>query len=141
MYVHVLRPPYAVVGDASDNIPGVEGIGAKTAPKLLSEYGNIEGAIANDRAGDALAPGGDLDGDGLDDLLIGAPGRRESTYVLFGRGGCRADIDGDGELTIFDFLGFQNLFDAGDPLADFDGDGELTIFDFLAFQNAFDAGC
>ena len=25
--------------------------------------------------------------------------------------------------------------------ADFDGDGELTLFDFLAFQNAFDAGC
>ena len=54
---------------------------------------------------------------------------------------CRPDIDGDGELTIFDFLGFQNLFDAGDPAADFDDDGELTIFDFLAFQNAFDAGC
>ncbi|MFI4882046.1 MAG: GC-type dockerin domain-anchored protein [Phycisphaerales bacterium JB064] len=54
---------------------------------------------------------------------------------------CAADLDGDGELTIFDFLAFQNLFDAGDPAADFDGDGELTIFDFLAFQNAFDAGC
>jgi len=54
---------------------------------------------------------------------------------------CRADLDGDGELTIFDFLAYQNLFDAGDPLADFDGDGELTIFDFLAFQNEFDAGC
>jgi hypothetical protein len=54
---------------------------------------------------------------------------------------CRADLDGDGELTLFDFLAFQNLFDAGDPIADFDGDGELTIFDFLAFQNAFDAGC
>ncbi len=25
--------------------------------------------------------------------------------------------------------------------ADFDGDGSLTIFDFLAFQNAFDLGC
>ncbi|MEO1009620.1 MAG: hypothetical protein AAFX79_13745, partial [Planctomycetota bacterium] len=25
--------------------------------------------------------------------------------------------------------------------ADFDGDGALTIFDFLAFQNAFDIGC
>ncbi|MEQ8844388.1 MAG: FG-GAP-like repeat-containing protein [Phycisphaerales bacterium] len=25
--------------------------------------------------------------------------------------------------------------------ADFDGDGELTLFDFLAFSNAFDAGC
>ncbi|OAB63915.1 hypothetical protein AY599_26080 [Leptolyngbya valderiana BDU 20041] len=54
---------------------------------------------------------------------------------------CRADLDGDSELTIFDFLAFQNLFDAGDPIADFDGDGELTIFDFLSFQNAFDAGC
>ncbi len=54
---------------------------------------------------------------------------------------CRVDLDGDGELSLFDFLAFQNAFDAGDPLADFDGDGELSIFDFLAFQNEFDAGC
>jgi len=54
---------------------------------------------------------------------------------------CRADFDGDGQLTIFDFLAFQNSFDAGDLVADFDGDGSLTIFDFLAFQNEFDAGC
>jgi hypothetical protein len=66
--------------------------------------------------------------------------------VSFGQGTfvappCRADMDGDGEMTIFDFLAFQNAFDAGDAQADFDGDGELTIFDFLAFQNEFDAGC
>ncbi len=54
---------------------------------------------------------------------------------------CLADLDGDGVLTIFDFLTFQNLFDAGSPIADFDGDGVLTIFDFLSFQNQFDAGC
>jgi hypothetical protein len=54
---------------------------------------------------------------------------------------CRADIDGDGGLTIFDFLGFQNLFDSGDLGADFDADGALTLFDFLAFQNEFDMGC
>ena len=54
---------------------------------------------------------------------------------------CRVDLDGDGQLTIFDFLAFQNLFDAGDLTADFDGDGSLTIFDFLAFQNEFDLGC
>ena len=54
---------------------------------------------------------------------------------------CDADLDGDGSLTVFDFLEFQNLFDAGDLLADFNGDGSLDLFDFLAFQNAFDAGC
>ncbi len=54
---------------------------------------------------------------------------------------CRADFDLDGALTIFDFLAFQNAFDAGDPIADFDADGDFTIFDFLTFQNEFDAGC
>jgi pimeloyl-ACP methyl ester carboxylesterase len=29
----------------------------------------------------------------------------------------------------------------GDLAADFDGDGELTLFDFLEFQNEFDQGC
>ncbi|MEO1007724.1 MAG: GC-type dockerin domain-anchored protein [Planctomycetota bacterium] len=55
--------------------------------------------------------------------------------------GCRADFDGDGELTLFDFLAFSNAFDAGDIAADFDGDGILTLFDFLEFSNEFDAGC
>ena len=54
---------------------------------------------------------------------------------------CYADFDGDGSLTIFDFLAFQNAFDAGDLLADCDEDGSLTLFDFLCFQNEFDAGC
>ena len=54
---------------------------------------------------------------------------------------CLADCDEDGELTLFDFLCFQNQFDAGDLAADLDGDGALTLFDFLEFQNLFDAGC
>jgi hypothetical protein len=57
------------------------------------------------------------------------------------RGQCPADFDGDGELTVFDFLAFQNAFALGEPVADIDGDGTLTVFDFLAFQNAFAAGC
>jgi len=32
----------ALVGDVSDNIPGVKGIGEKTAIKLLAEYGTLE---------------------------------------------------------------------------------------------------
>ena len=64
-----------------------------------------------------------------------------SIAFLGGEADCYADFDGDGELTIFDFLGFQNAFDAGDLAADCDEDGSLTLFDFLCFQNAFDAGC
>ncbi len=33
----------ALMGDSSDNIPGVAGIGEKTAIKLVSEYGSIDG--------------------------------------------------------------------------------------------------
>lgn len=36
-----------LMGDAVDNIPGVKGIGEKTACKLLQEYGNLENILAN----------------------------------------------------------------------------------------------
>ena len=90
---------------------------------------DVENLIAAN-ATDAGTPGfDDRYGHGIVNAFAALPGR------------CRADLDGDGELTIFDFLAFQNAFDAGEPIADFDGDGELTIFDFLVFQNEFDAGC
>lgn len=34
-------------GDAADNIPGIPGVGQKTAVKFLKEYGSVEGLIAN----------------------------------------------------------------------------------------------
>ncbi|MCA9265339.1 MAG: DNA polymerase I, partial [Planctomycetales bacterium] len=36
-----------LMGDSSDNIPGIKGIGEKTAQKLIAEYGSIEHLIEN----------------------------------------------------------------------------------------------
>jgi len=36
----------ALMGDSSDNIPGVPGVGEKTALKLLTEYGDLDGVYA-----------------------------------------------------------------------------------------------
>ncbi len=45
-----------LMGDSSDNIPGIPGVGAKTALKLLQEFGSVENLIGNiDRiSGDKL---------------------------------------------------------------------------------------
>lgn len=37
----------ALMGDSADNIPGVRGIGEKTARKLLEKYGDLDGIYAN----------------------------------------------------------------------------------------------
>jgi DNA polymerase I len=43
----------ALVGDTSDNIPGLSGVGPKTASKWLTEFGSLEGVIA---AADRVLP-------------------------------------------------------------------------------------
>lgn len=36
-----------LMGDAVDNIPGIAGVGEKTAAKLIKEYGSVEGVVEN----------------------------------------------------------------------------------------------
>ncbi len=55
----------ALMGDSIDNVPGVPGIGEKTAVKLLQEYGSLEevlahaGEVKNKRAREGLLEHGD----------------------------------------------------------------------------------
>ena len=53
------RDKAALVGETSDNLPGVPGVGDKTAAKWIAEYGGLDGIVANvdkikGRAGDNL---------------------------------------------------------------------------------------
>ena len=47
VYPAQVRDFLAIAGDSSDNIPGVKGIGAVGAKKLLAEYGSLEGIYEN----------------------------------------------------------------------------------------------
>ena len=42
-----MRDLKALMGDSSDHIPGVSGVGEKTALKLLNEYGDLEGVLSH----------------------------------------------------------------------------------------------
>jgi DNA polymerase-1 len=42
-----VRDLLSLMGDSSDNIPGVPSVGQKTAAKLLNEYGSLEGIYEN----------------------------------------------------------------------------------------------
>jgi DNA polymerase-1 len=43
----LVRDVLALAGDTSDNVPGVPGIGIKTAAQLLQEFGDLDGLLAN----------------------------------------------------------------------------------------------
>lgn len=82
---------------------------------------------------------------GADQLLLVAmnlgDGGTRAWSALSVQSSCRADLDSDTALTLFDFLAFTNLFNADDAAADWDGNGVLDLFDFLGFVNSFNEGC
>ncbi|HOP62127.1 MAG TPA: DNA polymerase I [Spirochaetota bacterium] len=58
----------ALMGDTSDNVPGIKGIGEKTALKLITEYGSLEALFEN--AGSIKGKTGELIRNGHDMALL-----------------------------------------------------------------------
>jgi hypothetical protein len=88
---------------------------------------------------DAYAGGALLTKEAFDKPMIVRPGHD----MLFSAGftSCTADVDGDGELNIFDFISFQGLYEVGSQSADCNHDGVLNILDFVCYQAMFQQGC
>ena len=93
----------ALVGDPSDNIPGVKGIGEKGGAKLLRQYGSLDGIYAH-----------------LDELPKGIRAKlerdRENAYLSRELGRIITDVPGvklklaEGRTTDFNWVDVANLF-------------------------------
>jgi DNA polymerase-1 len=106
-----LYPQYAALrGDTSDNLPGVPGVGEKTAAKLIITYGGLDGIFANV---DAQTPK-------LRSSLIDneARARKNFELMLLRHDAPIDDVDfddlavspnGDELARLFDFLEFRTL--------------------------------
>ncbi len=91
--------------------------------ELSRATGVLLGTDAGEEAGDGLHAAGDVDGDGLDDLLIGAPGHHAVGRVYLVHGPVTATFNLAVADAVFD--GQATSDDAGETLAtgDLDGDG------------------
>lgn len=47
VYPHQMKDYLSILGDSSDNVPGIKGIGERGARTLLAEFGTLENAINN----------------------------------------------------------------------------------------------
>ncbi len=101
----------ALRGDASDNLPGIPGVGEKTAAKLINKYGGLEGIFANVDAqtpklkenliaNEALARSNEQ----MMELVRDVPIDGDLSALM-----ARDDIDADALKKLFDFLEFHSL--------------------------------
>ena len=74
----------ALAGDASDNVPGIRGIGEKTAQKLLEEFGDVETLVAN---------AGKLKGKLAEKVAAGAEDAKISKFLVTIRSDAPVEVD------------------------------------------------
>ena len=67
----------ALVGDSSDNVPGIDGVGPKTARKLLDEYKNI----ANQSKNKILSRIKEMKGNDIDKQIILKEGQVKESII------------------------------------------------------------
>ena len=122
----------------------------KAEQKISAKEGNFEGDLGNgDSFGNAVTALGDLDGDGVTDICVGAPFDNDGSgddsgavWNLFLEGPALVcgDADGSGTVSATDALiALNTAVGAADCdlcLCDVDSNGAVTATDSLAILNA-----
>ncbi len=121
----------ALIGDASDNIPGVKGIGEKGAAKLIGEWGDLENLLAHreeikaKRAREALA---EHEEDARLSKRLSTLERDVALPLSLADLGC-AEPDVEALRALYTELGFTRLLEGlgGDGAAEAPAQTELAI--------------
>jgi DNA polymerase-1 len=104
----------ALVGDAVDNIPGVKGVGPKTAAKWLQQFGTLDNLVANADS----APGGPKVKQALKDAIASGDLAKSKRLVTLDKNvpiefdwvnWKRRDWDGQKLLELFHEFGFRGF--------------------------------
>ena len=122
----------ALRGDKSDNLPGVPGVGEKTAAKLVNKYGDIDGIFANTedqtpKLRQNLEENEAQARSNVDMMVLVRDVPLEATIDDLKRG--EPDLEAVREL--FDFLEFRSLYDRLAEALDMDLGGAVSGLDVL----------
>ncbi len=107
----------ALMGDTSDNIPGIPGVGEKTALKLICDYGSVDGLYENYESSSLSPKMKEKIADGKDSAYMSrflAEICRSVPLDLSFASLARGDVDKSGLLSLFSDLelrGFIERFD------------------------------
>ena len=122
----------ALKGDTTDNIPGIPGVGDKTAAKLLVDFGSLDGVYARPRRGQAGEAARRSSSSNRDDVLLLAragdhrPRRAGRARPVDGR--ALGDYDRAEVIRLFREYEFRSLVER---LPGVDGEAALAPGDLL----------
>jgi DNA polymerase I len=102
----------ALRGDTSDNLPGVPGVGEKTAAKLINQYGGLDGIFANAEAQTPKLRQNLVEFEDRARLNLEAMTLVRDAPIDFDVTTVRwTDVDVDEIQQLFEFLEFRSLYD------------------------------
>jgi DNA polymerase-1 len=107
-----LYPQYAALrGDPSDNLPGIPGVGEKTAAKLITTYGGLDGIFANVDAQTPKLKASLVEHEARARLNLELMVLRRDAPIEVDFDDLRIDPDMVEVKRLFEFLEFRSLFD------------------------------